>query len=99
MTNFIQRDKNRRKLIFKYEIIRLQYKSLIKDFSIPKEIKNIYMEKLNKLPRNSSKIRSRNRCILTGRGRAVFRFCKLSRIALRNLASQGMITGVKKSSW
>lgn len=99
MANFIQRDKKRRELIKKYEIKRILYKSLIKNFCVPKEIKYIYMDRLNKLPRNSSKIRSRNRCILTGRGRSVFRFCKLSRIVLRNLASQGKITGIKKSSW
>lgn len=99
MTNYIQRDKNRRKLISKYELKRIQYKSLIKDFSIPKEIKTLYIDKLNKLPRNSSKTRSRNRCIITGRGRAVFSFCKLSRISLRNLASKGLLPGVKKSSW
>jgi ribosomal protein S14 len=99
MANFIQRDKNRRKLILKYELKRVEYRSLIKDLSVPREIKKIYVEKLNKLPRNSSYVRSRNRCILTGRSRAVFRFCKLSRIALRDLASQGMITGMTKSSW
>lgn len=99
MTNFIHRDKNRRKLVSIYEIKRLQYKSLINDLSIPKEIKNNYIDKLNKLPRNSSKIRVRNRCILTSRGRSVFRFCKLSRITLRNLGSQGLLTGLKKASW
>jgi small subunit ribosomal protein S14 len=99
MTNFINRDNNRRKLVSIYELKRLQYKSLIKDFSVPREIKNIYIEKLNKLPRNSSKIRIRNRCIVTGRGRSVFRFCKLSRISLRNLASQGLLPGIRKSSW
>lgn len=99
MTNFIQQDKNRRILISKYELKRLEYKSLIKDFSIPKELKTLYIEKLNRLPRNSSKTRSQNRCILTGRGHAVFRFCKLSRIALRQLASKGLLPGIKKSSW
>ena len=99
MTNFIQRDNKRRKLVFKYELKRLQFKSMIKDFSIPKEIKYKYISKLNKLPRNSSKTRIRNRCILTGRSRSIFRFCKLSRIILRDLSSQGLLPGVKKSSW
>ena len=99
MTNFIQRDKNRRKLIAKYELKRVQYKSLIKDFSIPKGIKNVYIEKLNKLPRNSSKIRIKNRCILTGRGHSVLRFCGLSRLKFRDLASQGLLMGVIKASW
>lgn len=99
MGNYIQRDKHRRKIIAKYELKRIQLKSLIKDFTIPKEVKNLYIEKLNKLPRNSSQIRSRNRCVLTARGRAIFQFCKLSRIVLRNLAGQGILLGVKKSSW
>jgi len=99
MTNYIQRDLLRRKLITTYELQRLQYKSLIKDFSVPKELKSIFISKLNKLPRNSSKTRMRNRCILSGRGRGVYRFCKLSRIALRDLANKGLLVGVKKSSW
>ena len=55
--------------------------------------------KLSKLPRNSSKSRIRNRCSLTGRPRAVYRKFGLSRIALRELASDGKLPGVVKSSW
>ena len=55
--------------------------------------------KLSKLPRNSSKSRIRNRCSLTGRPRAVYRKFGLSRIALRELASNGKLPGVVKSSW
>ena len=55
--------------------------------------------KLNKLPKNSSKIRIRNRCELTGRPRGFHKRVKLSRIALRELASQGQIPGMNKSSW
>ncbi len=99
MANSIQRDKHRRNIVSKLELQRIQYKYIIRDFSIPKEIKNFYIDKLNRLPRDSSSIRTRNRCILTGRGRAVFRFCKLSRIALRELVGKGQLPGIKKSSW
>ncbi len=99
MMNSIQRDLKKRKLFLKHEVIRLYYKSLLQDLNIPKDIRFQFMLKINKLPRNSSKVRVRNRCILTGRGHAVSRFCKLSRIKLRELASTGNLMGVKKSSW
>ena len=55
--------------------------------------------KLSKIPRNASKVRIRNRCVLTGRSRGVYRKFKLSRIAFRELASKGHIPGITKSSW
>ena len=55
--------------------------------------------KLAKIPRNSSKTRIRNRCEITGRPRGVYRKLKISRIALRDLASKGKIPGMTKSSW
>jgi small subunit ribosomal protein S14 len=99
MTNFKNKDKNRRNKVFKYELKRIEYKSIIHDLSIPKKLRYSYVQKLNNLPKNSSNIRVRNRCILTGRGRSVFRFCKLSRIVIRQLAAQGLLTGLKKASW
>ena len=54
---------------------------------------------LDKLPKNSSKIRLRNRCALTGRGRGYIRMFNISRIKFRDLASDGKIPGVTKSSW
>ena len=55
--------------------------------------------KLSKIPRNASKVRIRNRCMLTGRGRGVYRKFNLSRIAFRELSSIGQIPGITKSSW
>ena len=52
-----------------------------------------------KMPRNGAKVRVRNRCALTGRGRGVYRFCGLSRIEFRRMASEGLMAGVVKSSW
>jgi small subunit ribosomal protein S14 len=99
MSNLIYRDKKKRKLHRKFEIQRIHYKSLINDLSLSKELRSNIMTLLNKLPRNSSKVRIKNRCILTGRGHSVLRICKISRIKFRELASQGLLMGVTKSSW
>jgi ribosomal protein S14 len=99
MVNSIQRDLKRRKKVLKFETKRLQYKSIFKDFSFPQALRQNYLLKLNNLPRNSSEIRIKNRCILTGRGKSVHRFCKISRIKLRELAAGGFLMGITKSSW
>ena len=99
MSNSIQRDKKRRNLVYKHETQRIEYKSLIANRSIPTELRYDYVNKLNKLSRSSSTTRVRNRCINTGRSRAVYRFCKLSRITMRQLAVQGLIMGLTKTSW
>ena len=99
MANFIERDQKRRKLLLKYELKRLQLKSILNNISLSKEKRYDSVTKLNNLSRNSSKVRVRNRCILTGRGKAVYRFCRLSRIKMRELAARGLLPGVKKSSW
>lgn len=99
MNKLTQKDKHRRSLYHKQELKRLQYKSIIENRSLPAKIRGKYLTKLNKLPRDASLVRIRNRCILTGRARAVYRFCKLSRICLRELAAQGRLAGVSKSSW
>lgn len=99
MANFIQRDKKRRFLYSKYELKRLELASIIQDLTVSKEIRYKNIQELNKLPRNSSQIRIKNRCILTGRGHSVLRFCSLSRLKFRELAAQGLLMGVTKASW
>ncbi len=99
MNNLTQKDKHRRILHQKQELIRLQYKSLIENRSLPAKLRVQYIKKLNQLPRDGSLVRIRNRCILTGRARAVYKFCKLSRLCLRELAAQGKLAGISKSSW
>ena len=99
MANFIQKDNTRRQLVLKNETKRLEYKSIIKNLNLPKEVRYEYVSKLNNLNRNSSQIRVRNRCILTGRGRSIYSFCRLSRLKFRELAAQGGLAGIKKSSW
>nr|AST08896.1 30S ribosomal protein S14 [Micractinium conductrix] len=99
MTNFIQRDQKRRSIYSKYELKRVELASIINDLTIAKEVRSQSIKELNKLPRNSSQIRVKNRCILTGRGHSVLSFCGLSRLKFRELASQGLLMGITKASW
>ena len=99
MKNIVRRDQKRRNLFLKNELKGVQYKSIIKNSSIPGETKDECVFKLNKIARNSSKVRIKNRCILTGRGKGVYTFFRLSRIRFREIASQGLLLGVSKSSW
>lgn len=95
----IERDKKRAKLVNKHAAKRAELKKIIKDQSIAPDERFQAMLKLDKMPKNSSKIRKRNRCALTGRPRSYYRKFNLSRIALRDLASRGELPGVVKSSW
>ena len=99
MSNSISRDQQRRILFAKHEWQRLLLQSMIKDLSTPAEMRARGVRLLSRMPRNSSLTRTRNRCVLTGRGRGVHRFCRLSRMKLRELASGGALAGVSKSSW
>lgn len=99
MSNFISRDQQRRVLFARHEWQRLEYKCAIKNLSVPASERAQYVQFLNKMPRNSSLTRVRNRCALSGRGRGVQKFFRLSRIKCRELASQGFLMGVCKSSW
>ena len=95
----IQKNLNRRNIVNKYNEKRQSLKKQImkKDLSIEERFK--IQSKLNELPRDSSKIRVRNRCKLTGRTRGVYRKFRLSRIKLRELSMSGALPGVIKSSW
>ena len=95
----IQKNLNRKRIVRKFEKRRQNLKNKImkKDLSIEERFK--IQSKLNDLPRNSSKIRIRNRCELTGRTRGVYRKFGLSRIKIRELSMSGALPGVVKSSW
>lgn len=95
----INRNEHVRRLVKRFEGKRARLKALANDESKPLEERFEARLKLAELPRNSSKVRIRNRCEVTGRPRAFYRKLKMSRIALRELASQGMIPGMTKSSW
>ena len=99
MTNSIQRDKRRRLILLQFQLKRLQCKTVSQDLNLSKNIKKVVERKRVILPRNSSRSRVHNRCTITGRSKGVLRFCKLSRIRVRNLASQGLLSGVSKASW
>jgi len=78
---------------------RIRLKAIAIDRDAPPEARFAAQLKLSELPRNSSETRVRNRCSITGRPRGYYRKFKLSRIALRELASSGQIPGMVKSSW
>jgi len=98
-TSMIERDKKRRRLAKKYSFRRARLKDIAADRSLPAEERFAARLKLAELPRNSSPTRIRNRCDLTGRPRGYYRKLRMSRIALRDLGSNGLIPGMVKSSW
>jgi small subunit ribosomal protein S14 len=95
----IEKNNRRRRLVKKYSGRRSRLKAIVEDRSRPVEERFAATLKLAELPRNSSATRVRNRCELTGRPRGYYRKHRLSRIALRDLGSKGMIPGLLKSSW
>ena len=95
----IEKNQRRERLSKQYAAKRARLKAVAKDKNVPIEEQFAARLKLAELPRNSSPARIRNRCALTGRPRATYRKFKLSRIALRELASTGQIPGMVKSSW
>jgi len=97
--SMIERQKKRERLVKQYAGKRAALKEIVRDESKPMEERFKATLKLSELPRNSSAVRLNNRCQLTGRPRAYYRKLKLSRIMLRELASQGKIPGMVKSSW
>ena len=98
-TSSIQKNLKRIRLAKKFLKKRENLKKIIKNRKLPLEDRFAAQLKLAKIPRNSSKTRIRNRCEITGRPHGFYRKLKISRIALRDLASQGKIPGMTKSSW
>ena len=98
-TRAIQRNLKRIKLSKKYLKKRTALKKIIKNRELPLADRFAAQLKLNKLPKNSAKIRVVNRCEITGRPHGVYRKLRISRIALREMASSGKIPGMTKSSW
>ncbi len=91
---------NRRKvLVDRYSERRAALKAKIKDTELPPAEKAAVVDELNRLPRNSSPVRVRNRCAISGRPRGYYGKFGLSRIALRDLALRGELPGVIKASW
>jgi small subunit ribosomal protein S14 len=99
MKNLLTRDKKKRKLISKYEYKKLNLKKIVNNSELSSDLRWDAGLKLSSLPKNSSKTRLKNRCVITNRGKAVHRHFKMSRIILRQLGLSGEISGLKKSSW
>ena len=95
----INKNNKRIKLSDKFFKKRDSLKKIIMNKNLPFEERFKAQQKLSKLPRNSAKIRVRNRCQITGRPHGVYRKLKISRIALRQLGLEGKIPGMVKSSW
>ena len=95
----IEKNNRRRRLTKQYAERRADLKKAASDKNAPMEDRFAATLKLAEMPRNSSATRIRNRCELTGRPRSNYRKNKLSRIALRELGSKGLVPGLVKSSW
>lgn len=95
----IEKNKSRRLMVARHADKRAALKAVIYNREGDPQERFEAVLKLAELPRNGSKIRIRNRCTLTGRPRAFYRKFGLSRIALRDLASEGQVPGVVKASW
>ena len=98
-TSMINREIKREKLVARYEKKREALKAIIKSESASMEEKDNAVVALQKLPRDSSPVRQRNRCVLTGRPRGVYSKFGLARTKLREIAMRGEIPGLTKSSW
>ena len=98
-TSSTEKNDRRRRLVAQYAAKRARLKDLANDEKRSREERFAARIKLAEMPRNSSKVRIRNRCELTGRARGYYRKLKLCRNQLRELASKGLIPGMVKSSW
>ena len=98
-TSAIERDKKRRRMAKRYDAKRSRLKAIVRDKNKPAEERFEAVLKLAEIPRNASKTRARNRCEVTGRPRGFYRKLKMSRIALRQYGSMGVVPGLVKASW
>ena len=95
----VERDKKRRRLVKNAAAKRNRLKAIAADSSLPMEERFAARLKLAQMPRNTAPNRVRNRCAVTGRPRGYYRKLNMSRIALREMSSQGLVPGMVKSSW
>ncbi|HEU5338292.1 MAG TPA: 30S ribosomal protein S14 [Sulfuricaulis sp.] len=97
--SMINRDQRRSALVVKYAARRAELRAKVKNEKLSEEERHMAMVALQKLPRDSSYIRRRNRCTLTGRPRGFYRKFGLSRSKLREIMMRGEVPGVVKASW
>ena len=98
-TSSVNRQKKREKLVRRFAAKRVELKRKSKDQKLSAEERQHAREALSALPRDSSPVRLKTRCIVTGRTHAVYRKFMLSRIAFRTLALEGKLPGIMKASW
>ena len=98
-TSAIQRNLKRIRMSKRFANKRKKLKAIVNNRKLPLNERFAAQLKLSKMPKNSAKTRVRNRCDITGRPHGVYRKLKISRIALRQMASAGKIPGMTKSSW
>ncbi len=98
-TSVINRNEKRRKTVKKFEAKRNALLAIINDFKQPEDERMAARMQLQRLPRNASPTRVRNRCKLTGRPRGVYRKFGLGRNKLRDIAMRGEVPGMTKASW
>jgi len=99
MKRKIYLDNKKRNLVKKYEAQYVFLKTCVSNIYMPISTRWHLRQNLNSLPRNSSRTRIRNRCVLTGRSRAIIRKFKISRLMFKELAINCQLSGVQKSSW
>jgi small subunit ribosomal protein S14 len=98
-TSAVEKNNHRRRMAAKYAARRAELRAIVHDRNRPPEERFEATLALAELPRNSARVRVRNRCAMTGRPRGFHRKFGLSRIAVRDLGSQGLIPGLVKASW
>jgi small subunit ribosomal protein S14 len=98
-TNMVEREKRRAKIAARYATRRRELKELIRSPKTSAEERSAAQVKLQKLPRDASPTRGRNRCAITGRSRGVYRKFGLARVKIREVANRGEIPGLSKASW
>ncbi len=99
MKKNLYKDLIRRTKIAKLELKKQNLKYLFKNNQLPFNIRLDAQQKLNSLPRNASKVRIKNYCVVSGRSKGVYKSFRLSRIKFRELALAGLLPGIIKSSW
>lgn len=95
----LESNQRKKDLVQRYSDRRLKLKTMIMDKNLTLEDRWEAVSKISKLPRSSSPVRIRNRCVLTGRPRGVYQFFELSRGPLRDMAVKGLLPGMRRSSW
>ncbi len=98
-TSMVEREKRRAGIVKKYAAKRAKLKELIRSPKTSPEERQAAQEQLQKLPRDASPSRKRNRCAITGRPRGVYRKFGLARVKIREVANRGEIPGLTKASW